>query len=89
MTSRENDLFQAKFISTSQATKLWIFSILTGQQKRGISYRRHLLLRYITTEFHYAKRDYRFLAWFVIREVCLPPRKKYLDLIQTNIIYTR
>ena len=45
---------------------------------------------YITTEFHCAKRDSRFLAWSVIREVCLPLRKKYLDLfnVQTNIIYT-
>ena len=32
------------FFCTTQATKLWIFSILTGQQKRDISYSRHLLL---------------------------------------------
>ena len=36
--------FQANFISTMHVTKLWIFSILTGQQKHDISYRRHLLL---------------------------------------------
>ena len=32
------------FFCTTQASKLWIFSILTGQQKRDISYSRHLLL---------------------------------------------
>ena len=28
----------------NSSPQLWIFSILTGQQKRDISYRRHLLL---------------------------------------------
>ena len=31
-------------MSTTQATKLWIFSILTGKQKPDISYRGKLLL---------------------------------------------
>ena len=50
---------------------------------------------YITTEFYYAKRDSRCLsayriwlhslhsvslACLVIGDICLPPRKKYLDL---------
>ena len=52
-------------------SKLWIFSILTGQQKRDISYR---LLLYITTEFHYG--NVTLLAWFVIREVYLPIKRK-------------
>ena len=34
---------KTKFISTTHATKLWIFSVLTGQQKRDVSYRRLLL----------------------------------------------
>ena len=48
-----------------------------------------VICRYITTEFHYAKRDSRFLAWFVIRRRGLFTSKEKIPWpIQTNIIYT-
>ena len=73
-------------MSTTQATKLWIFIIFTGQQKRDISYDRHLLL-------HNDQISLRE-TWLSLPSVICNPRGLFTSKekipwpIQTNIIYT-